>query len=186
MHRTRHPLGLAAVLLALALLLSACGGDDPAMDTGADDDTAEAGDDTAEDGGDDGGDDGGMDHDDDGGTGTAVTLELGESDVGEHLVDGDGNTVYLFTPDEQGQPTCTDSCADNWPPVTADGEVDVGDELDQELVGSTAREDGTEQVTYNDWPLYHFANDAEPGDVNGQGANDVWFVVNADGEAIEG
>ncbi len=179
MHLTRHPLALAGVLLALALLLSACGGDDPAVDTEGGDDTAET-----DDGTDDATDDDGMGDGD--GMGTAVTLELGESEVGEHLVDGDGNTVYLFTPDEQGQPTCTDSCAANWPPLTADGEVDVGDGLDEELVGSSAREDGTEQVTYNDWPLYYFANDEEPGDVNGQGANDVWFVVDAEGEAIEG
>lgn len=183
MHLTRHPLGLAGVLLALTLLLSACGGDDPVMDTEPGDDTAEVDDDTDDDT-DDGTDDDGMG--DDGGMGDAVTLELGESEVGEHLVDGDGNTVYLFTSDEQGEPTCTGGCADNWPAVTADGEVDVGDGLDEGLVGSTAREDGTEQVTYNDWPLYYFSGDQQPGDVNGQGVGDVWFVVDAEGEAIEG
>lgn len=182
MHLTRHPLSLTGVLLALVLLLSACGGDDPAMDTEPDDDTAEVDDDTDAD---DDTDDDGM-GDDDGGMGAAVTLELGESDVGEHLVDGDGNTVYLFTPDEQGEPTCTGGCAETWPAVSADGEADVGDGLNEELVGSTAREDGTEQVTYNDWPLYYFSSDQQPGDANGQGVNDTWFVVDGEGEAIEG
>jgi predicted lipoprotein with Yx(FWY)xxD motif len=41
-------------------------------------------------------------------------------------------------------------------------------------------------ITYNNWPLYHFAGDSAPGDTNGQGLNDVWFVVGADGEPITG
>lgn len=187
MHPTRHPLGLAGVLLALALalVLSACADDEPTVDTGTDDESAETDDDTGDDDmtDDDGGDDG---EDGDGGMSAAVTLELGESDVGEHLVDGDGNTVYMFNPDEQGEPTCTGGCADSWPAVTADGEVDVGDELDAGLVGTVASEDGGEQVTYNDWPLYYFSGDQSPGDVNGQGVNDVWWVLDADGEPIEG
>lgn len=187
MHSTRHPLGLTGVLLALALalVLSACADDEPTVDTEADDESAETEDDTADDdmAGDDGGDDMAGD---DGGMSAAVTLELGESDVGEHLVDGDGNTVYMFDPDQQGEPTCTDGCAESWPPVTADGEVDVGDELDAELVATATREDGSEQVTYNDWPLYYFSGDESPGDVNGQGVNDVWWVIGADGEPIEG
>ena len=28
-----------------------------------------------------------------------------------------------------------------------------------------------------DWPLYYFANDTAPGQTNGQGANDVWWLV---------
>jgi hypothetical protein len=32
-----------------------------------------------------------------------------------------------------------------------------------------------------DWPLYYFANDAAPGDLNGQGANEVWWLVATDG-----
>ena len=34
------------------------------------------------------------------------------------------------------------------------------------------------------WPLYYFANDSAPGDLNGQAVGDVWFVVGADGELI--
>ena len=32
--------------------------------------------------------------------------------------------------------------------------------------------------------LYLFANDGAPGDVNGQGVGDVWYVVGPDGEII--
>ena len=41
------------------------------------------------------------------------------------------------------------------------------------------------QVTYNDWPLYYFAGDAQAGDTNGQGVGDVWFAVDASGNAIK-
>jgi hypothetical protein len=37
----------------------------------------------------------------------------------------------------------------------------------------------------NNMPLYRYAPDAAPGDTNGQGVNDVWFVVGADGVPIE-
>jgi hypothetical protein len=39
-------------------------------------------------------------------------------------------------------------------------------------------------VTYDGWPLYYFAQDAAPGDVNGQGLNDKWYVVDPAGAAI--
>jgi predicted lipoprotein with Yx(FWY)xxD motif len=51
-------------------------------------------------------------------------------------------------------------------------------------MGSVARTDGSEQVTYNGWPLYYFANDAAPGDTNGQGVNEVWYVLDAAGDGI--
>ena len=60
----------------------------------------------------------------------------------------------------------------------------AGDGLDSELLGSAPRNDGTEQATYNGWPLYYFVNDAVPGDVNGQGVNDVWDLLDPVGNGI--
>jgi predicted lipoprotein with Yx(FWY)xxD motif len=48
---------------------------------------------------------------------------------------------------------------------------------DGALLGTIIRDDGTVQVTYNDLPLYYFANDAKPGDTVGQNVGGVWFVV---------
>ena len=45
----------------------------------------------------------------------------------------------------------------------------------------TTRTDGTNQVTYNGWPLYHFAGDESAGDAEGQSNGDVWFVVSVHG-----
>lgn len=111
-----------------------------------------------------------------------TTVLVATSDLGEILGDSDGNTLYLFTPDEQGDSTCYDQCETNWPPLV--GEVTPSDGLDAALLGSTTRTDGSEQATYNGWPLYYFAGDPSPGDTNGQGINDVWFVVSPEGDAI--
>lgn len=44
------------------------------------------------------------------------------------------------------------------------------------------RAGGETQVAANGWPLYHLPGDDEPGDANGQGANDAWWVLGPDGE----
>lgn len=111
-----------------------------------------------------------------------VVVAVSGSELGEILTDGEGNTLYLFVPDEQGDSVCYDDCAAAWPPVT--GPAEAGDGVDDSLLGGQARTDGTEQVTYNGWPLYYFAADAVAGDTKGQGVNDVWYVVDAAGDAI--
>ncbi len=108
-----------------------------------------------------------------------------ESDHGQILADGEGRTLYLFTPDTEGDSTCYDQCATNWPPLLAEGEITVGAGLDAADFSTTERTDGGMQVKIGEWPLYYFANDAAAGDTNGQGINDVWYVVNPSGEAIK-
>ncbi|HET8986065.1 MAG TPA: c-type cytochrome [Trueperaceae bacterium] len=114
---------------------------------------------------------------------TGLTLST-HPDLGSALADQDGNFLYLFSNDAQGESKCYDSCATNWPPFVSDAEVTVGEGLDPALVGTTARTDGTAQVTYGGWPLYTFIGDTEPGMAAGQGLNDVWFLVSATGEAV--
>lgn len=114
-----------------------------------------------------------------------VDLAVADSPLGAHLVDGAGLTLYLFDNDEPGVSNCTDDCLASWPPLTVDGDPAVGDGVDGALVGTIEREDdGSTQVTYDGMPLYFWAGDAAPGDVNGQGVNDVWWVVAPDGSAI--
>lgn len=115
--------------------------------------------------------------------GAAATVALGSSDLGSILTDGDGNTLYLLTSDEQGESTCYDDCESNWPVL--EGPAEAGEGADAALLGETEREDGTIQTTYNDWPLYYFAGDEQAGDVNGQGVGDVWYVLDAAGEPVE-
>jgi len=99
------------------------------------------------------------------------------ADLGTILTDAKGNTLYLFTPDTTaGESACNDQCAQNWPPLEASDNMALPAGVPGQL-GSIDRTDGKKQVTYNDIPLYYFAQDSKPGDVNGQGVGGKWFVV---------
>jgi len=109
-------------------------------------------------------------------------LLIASTDLGDILTSSEGATLYLFEPDAQGTPTCNDSCAGTWPPLT--DELAAGEGIDAALMGTVERADGSTQVTYNGWPLYAYSGDTAPGDTNGQGASGVWFVVDASGEPV--
>lgn len=113
---------------------------------------------------------------------STATVSTGSTSLGEVVVDGAGMTLYVFGPDNQGDSTCYDECAANWPPMAGDATAGAG--IDAALLGTSTRTDGTTQATYNGWPLYHFAQDSAPGDTLGQGQLDVWYVVDAAGEAV--
>lgn len=115
-----------------------------------------------------------------------ATVTLADNALGQILVGAGGMTLYGFTPDTAGTPTCYDDCASAWPPLLADGTAapTAGEGLDASLLTTVDRTDGTKQVKYGDWPLYYFANDAAAGDTNGQGLNNVWYVVDAAGALV--
>lgn len=116
---------------------------------------------------------------------SAATVGSADSDLGTIIVDQDGRTLYGFTPDEAGEPTCVDGCADAWPPYVVDGDsVPAG--LDESIFSVVAHPSGVHQLKAGKWPLYYFAADSVAGDVNGQGSGDVWFVVADDGSLIKG
>jgi predicted lipoprotein with Yx(FWY)xxD motif len=101
-------------------------------------------------------------------------------EVGEHLVDAEGRTLYVFTNDMPGMSHCFDDCAANWPPyLVGSTEVAAGDGVSAEL-GTIERGDGTLQVTLDGWPLYYFAADQAAGDTSGEGVGGVWFVARPD------
>ncbi len=127
---------------------------------------------------------------DSGGDGSGGTDAAGDSistastDLGTVLVDPDGFTVYVFLNDTNGESTCYDSCAATWPAVP--GDTAISSDLDDSIFGTTTRTDGTDQLTVDGQPLYRYAPDANPGDTDGQGVGDVWFVVGSDGAMIGG
>ena len=95
-----------------------------------------------------------------------------------------GMTLYAFTKDADGTPTCNDKCAEAWPPVIVDSaELPAG--LDANIFSVVDRADGSHQLKAGKWPLYHFAGDAAPGDVNGQGSGGVWFVLDPAAKLIK-
>lgn len=198
MHRTTSTRATAAVAgLMAGLALAACGSDEPdqsdspagtsdsaaaepeddaaATEPTSDDEMAETSDDEMAETSDDSDDS----------TATAggeAEVEVAETELGEILVDGEGMTLYLFTQDTPGVSTCFDDCLVAWPPLV--GEPVAGEGVDEAMLGTTTRDDGTVQATYADWPLYYWFEDTAPGDVAGQGVNDVWYVLSPDGEMV--
>ena len=119
-----------------------------------------------------------------GGAADAAILQVAEDALGQFLVAEDGMTLYLFTSDSENTSTCYDGCAANWPPLLTDGEPSLGEGVDEALLGTAERTDGTTQVTYGGWPLYFFTSDQSAGDTSGQGVGGVWYVVSPEGEAV--
>jgi predicted lipoprotein with Yx(FWY)xxD motif len=116
----------------------------------------------------------------------ATALHAQNSRYGQILVDGSGRTLYVLTADKGSRSTCYGACATIWPPDTTTG-MPTNSGVTTSMVGTTARNDHTTQVTYNGHPLYTFAHDAKPGDVNGEGIatfGGVWYVVGVNGNAI--
>ncbi|MFC9561239.1 hypothetical protein [Agromyces sp. NPDC056965] len=114
-------------------------------------------------------------------------LTTADSDLGEIVVDGEGMTVYMFDNDTQGADasSCEGECATNWPAVTTESDAPEVEGVTGEI-GTITGVDGSTQVTLNGWPLYYFAGDSASGDTNGQGVNDVWWVLTPAGEKIGG
>ncbi|MFF9126799.1 SCO0930 family lipoprotein [Streptomyces sp. NPDC014889] len=103
--------------------------------------------------------------------------------LGKVVTDSAGMTLYRFDADVAQPPTsnCDGDCATAWPPVPAD-DAAAGPGIDKALLGEVTRSDGTKQLTIGGWPAYRYAKDTEVGDANGQGVNDKWFALAADGK----
>jgi predicted lipoprotein with Yx(FWY)xxD motif len=113
-------------------------------------------------------------------------IALGKNDkFASFIVDDKGMSLYLYTKDTPGTSNCYGKCATAWPPLLTSGAAVAADGLDASKLGTTTRTDGTTQVTYNGWPLYYYAKDKQPGDTVGQDVGSVWFLLTADGEAVQ-
>jgi predicted lipoprotein with Yx(FWY)xxD motif len=90
------------------------------------------------------------------------------------LANSDGLSLYTFTPDKNGAPTCYDACAKAWPPVLVDNEK--ANELSGALA-TAPRKDGSLQLTVDGRPVYLFSGDGQAGDINGEGLGNIWFLI---------
>jgi predicted lipoprotein with Yx(FWY)xxD motif len=119
--------------------------------------------------------------------GRPASVGVASTGLGDVLVDRKGRTLYLFARDVGTHSACTGACAVNWPPLRVRGTPPVGTGAKSSDVGTTARPDGTSQLTYNGHPLYTFGNDKKPGDTNGEGINAFggsWFAVSPAGAKV--
>jgi predicted lipoprotein with Yx(FWY)xxD motif len=85
--------------------------------------------------------------------------------IGSYLTDIKGMTLYYFKKDTPGKSAYFVDM------------VAAKDGLDAKNFGAITRPDGKKQTTYKGMPLYFFADDRAPGDTNGQGVKNVWYVV---------
>ena len=108
--------------------------------------------------------------------------------LGTFLVDGKGRALYLWNADHGSMSACNGECATDWPPLTAAGTPTAGGQAKSALLGTTKRSDGSREVTYAGHPLYYFAGDSGPGQTSGQGSDSFgspWWVVAPGGKAIQ-
>lgn len=113
---------------------------------------------------------------------------VGRSPFGRIVTDPAGRSLYVFGNDSAGESTCFDGCATAWPPLLADpslpGQAPELPGVDQALLSLVERPDG-DIVAIAGLPLYYFAGDAAPGELNGHGVGGNWWLVTPDGTPIE-
>jgi predicted lipoprotein with Yx(FWY)xxD motif len=120
--------------------------------------------------------------------GAASLVSTKTSSLGTFLVDGNGRTLYLWDADHGSKSACSGACAQAWPPLTTTGTPKAGGAVKASLLGTTKRTDGTSEVTYAGHPLYTFAGDTQAGQTTGQGSNGFgapWWVVTPAGKALQ-
>jgi len=116
-----------------------------------------------------------------------IEIATADSEFGTVLFDGDDQAIYLFDKETSDTSECYGECAAAWPPVITDGEPQAGNGADDKLLGTTERDDGATQVTYNGHPLYYYVDDG-PGQIL---CHDVvefgglWLVVDPEGNAVQ-
>ena len=116
-------------------------------------------------------------------TGAGIVKAAHNSKYGSLLVTASGMTLYHYTPDKHGLIKCTGACAKFWPPLLVSGKAKpkAGAGANAAKLSTATRPDGTMQVTYAGLPLYRYAADKKPGDINGQGVEGIWFAVASTG-----
>jgi predicted lipoprotein with Yx(FWY)xxD motif len=96
------------------------------------------------------------------------------------LANKDGKTLYVFTKDAANKSHCNGGCATAWPPFAVANPALAGGDF-----SIVTRDDGAKQWAFKGRPLYFFAGDTKPGDMNGEGSGGVWFVVKSQATPVK-
>jgi predicted lipoprotein with Yx(FWY)xxD motif len=113
----------------------------------------------------------------------SVMIKTGSTKLGTVLTTAAGKTIYWFVIDTPTKSNCTGSCATYWPPVTGTPAAASGTSLTGHF-GTITRAGGVKQATYDGHPLYTYAGDSGPGQVNGNGKNlsgGLWWAMTPSG-----
>jgi predicted lipoprotein with Yx(FWY)xxD motif len=114
------------------------------------------------------------------------TIKTGDSQFGDVLFDGDDQAIYYFDKESGSKSECYGACAEAWPPVLTEGEPQAGAGVEQRLLGTTQRDDGTTQATYDGHPLYLYAHEG-PNQVTCHDVSEfggLWLAVQPNGQAV--
>ena len=116
----------------------------------------------------------------------AAELKTASSGAGQIVVDAKGMSIYFFTKDvkDSGTSACIGACITAWPPVLTESDSPAVDGVTG-TVGTIATPEGKKQVTVNGLPVYYYIQDKAAGDITGQGVNDVWYLVSPAGEMVK-
>ena len=85
-----------------------------------------------------------------------------------------GMTLYYRTSDTPSS-VCSGGCASAWPPVLSSTMPSVSTAVPGTF--SLMNDANGSQVAYNGHPLYTYSGDSAPGQSNGQGVGNIWFVA---------
>ncbi len=121
---------------------------------------------------------------------TLAKIEVDKSErLGQYLTDEEGRTLYMFTGDNRSYSSaCYVNCSETWPPLLTTGDpVAAAPAVNEQMLGTIERRDGSLQVTYNGWPLYYYQEDQGEGFVTGQDVNSFggdWYLMAPGGSYI--
>jgi predicted lipoprotein with Yx(FWY)xxD motif len=90
------------------------------------------------------------------------------------LTNPTGMTLYVFDKDaaNSGKSACNGECAAKWPALMASASDQASG--DYSII---TRDDGSKQWAYRGKPLYLWFKDQKPGDMTGDGVNNVWHTA---------
>jgi len=112
----------------------------------------------------------GLDPDRSGSRPVSIVISAGRAAFGTKMIDSHGLTIYRLSSDRAGRSHCSAACKRVWVPVTSPGgKPHAGAGFRQSDVGSMQRSDGSDQVTFDGFPLYYFTGDKTPGETGGEG-----------------
>ena len=111
-------------------------------------------------------------------SGSATTIKTATLTVGGKaltvLTNAQGMTLYYRTSDTPTS-VCSGGCARAWPPVLSTTMPSGSTTLPGTF--SLMNDANGSQVAYNGHPLYTYSGDSAPGQANGQGFANIWFVA---------
>jgi predicted lipoprotein with Yx(FWY)xxD motif len=102
-----------------------------------------------------------------------AAVKVADTAKGKVLVNAKRMTLYTFDRDDASDKSnCNGKCAANWQPLAA-----AADATNAGNWSVIIRNDGPKQWAYKGKPLYTWMDDEQPGDIDGDGRNNVWHVA---------